>query len=516
MDTNKLKAIIIVVLALFASLYLGITAATAQFETVMWVIGVLTLIVCLLLGRRVWLLIPFMGAVNLGIRLPGQPNTLLIAQGLVIGFSVLLLLMRRLPFRLKFTELEFWILLLTLFVIQVYARNPVGIFIFGGDTVGGKPYALYGISLITALLLAGLLVAPRELKLALRLSILGGLLNFGISIIGRFVPTVGYYLGKSYVDTSVVDYSDFGKAVDTGAATRESFLGTLANNLSLWICIFKSPLRACFHPLWAPLVLISFAAAAMSGFRNAIAAVGCTYFVGLCYRGGFVQVMIGSLVGLLALAMVGITNALVPLPPNVQRSLTFLPGTWDERYVLDAENSTEWRVELWKEALLTDRWISNKMFGDGLGFTMRELQYQMGRDKHKSGSTTLSGFDAHRDAVLANGNYHSGPVQTIRTIGYSGLLVLLLFQIRLAVHAHRQISRCRGTEWFPVALFIGIPLIWAPIYFVIVFGTFAMASAQLLLGAAMVRMLQNNLPLPAWEKPNRIPYIMSSARAVNN
>jgi hypothetical protein len=142
--------------------------------------------------------------------------------------------------------------------------------------------------------------------------------------------------------------------------------------------------------------LISFAAAAMSGFRNAIAAVGCTYFVGLCYRGGFVQVMIGSLVGLLALAMVGITNALVPLPPNVQRSLTFLPGTWDERYVLDAENSTEWRVELWKEALLTDRWISNKMFGDGLGFTMRELQYQMGRDKHKSGSTTLSGFDAQR------------------------------------------------------------------------------------------------------------------------
>ena len=126
MDSTKLKAIIVAALATFAALYLGITAATAQFETVAWVLGGTTLVVCLLLGRRIWLLIPFLGAVNLSLLIPGRPDTLLLAQALVLGFSILLLLMRRLPYRLAWTELEVWCLILALFVVQVYARNPVG------------------------------------------------------------------------------------------------------------------------------------------------------------------------------------------------------------------------------------------------------------------------------------------------------------------------------------------------------------------------------------------------------
>ena len=494
MDSSKIKALVILVFAMLAAIYLGITAATAQFETVAWIVGGLTLTSCLFLGRKIWLLIPFMAAVGLSFRIPGQPSTLLLAQGLVIGFSVLLLLMRRLPYRFNFTELEIWAMILTAFVVQVYMRNPVGLNVFGGGSVGGKPYALFVITLVTAVLLAGLRVPPGELKTALKLSILGGLINFGAGLIGRLVPTVGFYLGASYVDTSVADYSDHGEQVDTGNATREGFLGTLAKNISLWISAFKSTMMACFHPLFAPLILISFAAAGMSGYRNIIAAVGLTYFVGVCYRGGIAQVLISSLVGVFALGALAFTNALLPLPPNIQRSLTFLPGTWEERYKIDGEQSTDWRVEVWEEVLLSDRWIQNKILGDGLGFSAAELAAQMNqREGLRAG---LSGFDAHRESILASGDYHSGPVQTIRTIGYAGLVILLLFQFRLAMHAHRQIMRCRDTEWFPVSLLIGIPLIWNPIFFVLIFGTFTSAASNLLIGAAMVRILQNNLPLP--------------------
>jgi hypothetical protein len=214
---------------------------------------------------------------------------------------------------------------------------------------------------------------------------------------------------------------------------------------------------------------------------------------------------------MLALTGLAALNLIAPLPPNIQRSLSFLPGTWEKRYLDDAENSTEWRMEIWKEALLSDRWISNKILGDGLGFSAKELQYQMNSETPGS-SIGVSGLSAHHEAILANGDYHSGPVQTVRTIGYAGLLVLLLFQIRLAVHAHRQIQRCRGTEWFPLALFIGIPLIVAPIFFVFIFGTFASASAGLLLGTAMVRMLENNLPLPAYVVRRRTPYLLEQRR----
>jgi hypothetical protein len=249
----------------------------------------------------------------------------------------------------------------------------------------------------------------------------------------------------------------------------------------------------------------------MSGYRNTVAAVGLTYVLGLCYRGGLSHLIPSVMAGGLALACVAILNLVVPLPPNIQRSLSFLPGTWEKRYLEDAGDSTEWRLEIWKEALTSDRWITNKLLGDGLGFTMQELQYQMNRDTRAIGPS-VSGLTAHQEAILANGDYHSGPVQTIRTIGYVGLAVILLFQIRLAVHAHRQIKRCRGTEWFPLALFIGIPLIWAPIFFVFIFGTFASAAASLLLGTAMIRMLQNNLPLPAYVIQRREPYLLDPRR----
>ena len=185
--------------------------------------------------------------------------------------------------------------------------------IFGGSSVGGKPYVIFAITLLTAVLLAGLRVPPSELKTAIRLSILGGL-NFTVSLVGRFVPTVAYWTGAGYAPTSTDDYANIGKQVDQDAATRESFLLIFGRNLSLWISAFKSPLKACFHPLWGPLVLLAVAAATLSGFRSGIAMVALTFFVGFCYRGGFVQIMISATAGIMALALLAIVNATAPLP----------------------------------------------------------------------------------------------------------------------------------------------------------------------------------------------------------
>jgi hypothetical protein len=507
MESSKIKAVLIVAVAIFTAIYLGVSAATAQLETVMWVLGGVGFTVCVLLGRKIWLLIPFLGALGLSLRLPGQPSSLLLAQVLVLGFSTLLLLMRKLPFQLRFTELEFWCAVLTAFVAQAYLRNPVSISLFGGSTVGGKGYLIFAITLVTAALLAGMKVPARDLRAALRLSILGGLLNFAIGVVGRFVPSVGYWTGAQYASAEV-DYTNFEQQVDSGQATREGTLVTLAQNLSLWISAFKSPLKACFHPLWAPLVLLSLAAATLSGFRNTVAAVGMTYLIGLCYRGGGLQVVASAFLGIVGLVMLALVNLATPLPPNTQRALSFLPGTWEERYVSDAEGSSEWRFEIWREVLFTDRWITNKWFGDGLGFSARELQYQM---SNNSGAGSVSGFDAHREGILASGDYHSGPVSTVRVVGYVGLIFFLIAQVRLAVHAHRQISRCRGTEWHPLAMVLGIPLIYGPVFYVFIFGDFKTGAGAFLLATGMMRLLTNNLPLPAYVEDRRFQCLPRSA-----
>ena len=504
MDPSKIKVIVVAILATFVALYLGISAATAQIETIMWILGSAVLITCISLGRRIWLIMPFLGALAIQLRIPGQPNSLLLGQILVLAFSSILFLMRKLPYRLAWTELEFWILILTLFVAQVYLRNPVSISLFGGAMVGGRGYVLFIITLVFTLLFAGLRVPAGDLKWILRLSIIGGLCNMVISILSQWIPAVGYVTGASFERADERGFDD--QVVDERAATRVDYMSGIANNMSLWITSFISPLRAMVRPLWAILLLLSLMAAAISGYRNVIVSVGLTYLIGIIYRNGFAGVVLAAFGAIGGVALIAVVNSIHPLPPNIQRSLTFLPGTWEERYKDDTLGSNEWRYEIWREVLLTDRWIQNKWFGDGLGFTAAELAAQ-GNDR-QGARAGISGFNAHRESVLKTGDYHSGPVSTIRVIGYVGLLAFLLAQIRLAVHAHRQIIRCWGTEWLPLAFFLGIPLISGPFFFVFVFGDFKINMPGYLLAVGIIRLLESNLPLPAYVKRRREPVFL--------
>jgi hypothetical protein len=504
MDSSKIKAIIIAILALFAALYLGIASATAQIETLMWVVGGSSFSICCVLGKRIWMILPFMGALNLTLMIPGQPSTLLLAHVVFIGFSSMLFLMRKLPSKPAFSELGLWVLLLTICVLQIYLRNPVGLNIIGGGSVGAKPYGLFGIALASSIILGSLRIPPLDLRWIIRLSILGGLIGFAMQVVGFFMPSIGVWYGAvapGGVNESAIPTGEYG----VNRATRIGFLGNAGRNLSLWIGTFISPMRACYHPLWAPIVLLSIAFAALSGFRNEIGAVGLTYVIALAYRGGSSSLLLSGFAMLIGLGLLALLNLAAPLPANIQRSLSFLPGTWDKEQAEDTENSTTWRVEMWQEALFTDSWIHNKLMGDGLGMSREEFNYiQSFQDVNLGGGVGSGKLTRQQEFMMASGNYHSGLVITIRAIGYTGLLIFVLAQIRLAVHAHRQIQRARNTEWFPLTLFIGIPLIWAPIFFIFVIGDFGPATTSFLLGAAFVRLLENNLPLPAWQSRRRL------------
>lgn len=491
MDSKKITLFIVFLFSTLAALYLGVAAATAQLEAISWLVIGVILSVCVSLGQRIWLLLPFMAGLNLSLRLPGQPDTLLIGQLLMIFFSTLMLLIRKLPFKLIWGELKLWILLLTLFVAQVYIRNPVSVGLLGGDTVGGKAYPLYAITLFCCLILMGIKVSQNELKLVTKLAIIGGVLSAFVSIIGQLIPSIGYITGSTYENGDEKNYENFGKKVDEGMSTRIGYLNQLGNNLSLWVSSFISPLRAIIKPLYFILIFTSIVAAMLSGFRNAVIMVGFIYITGIAYRSGKNGVFLSTVIGSFALILLALVNLISPLHPNIQRSLTFLPGTWEQRYKDDANDSSEWRFEMWKEALTSEKWIKNKWLGDGLGFSAEDLEKSF---TLKAASAT-TGLDFSREQMLINGAYHSGPISVIRTIGYIGLLVFLMTQIRLAVHAHRLIKKYKNTEWFPLCLFIGIPAIIAPIFFTLVFGDFKADVVNLLMSCGMVQLLKNNLPV---------------------
>lgn len=495
-NARSIQGIIVLICALVAAIWLGLSIVTNQTETIIQIIGIILVIICFAMGKRIWLLIPFTSALAISLRIPGQPDTMLLGQLLFIGFSIPMFLMRKLPYKFEFTEIECLILLLTLFVAQVYLRNPVGVSLIGTDSVGGKAYIIYSITLIASLILCGLRVNVLDLKWLLRLSIVGGVLNLFISVVGALIPTVGYYTGASFNRSDEVNYENHGKAIDAGAATRAQYLGRFGSNLAVWISSFKSPLLAAMNPLWLMLIILAFVVTMLSGFRSGLMATGGMFIIGIAYRSGKAGLLVSIIGGAGFVSLLAVVNLMIPLPPNIQRTLSFLPGTWDQRQVQDGQDSTEWRVEIWKEVLFSDRWIENKWLGDGLGFSAAELAGQL--NERKGARAGLSGFDSQREGILSSGDYHSGPVQTVRVIGYAGLAMLVWFQLRIAVLSHRQIQRCRGTPWFPLALLIGIPSIWFPFQFILIFGTFKDGAAALLLTSSIIRILQNNLPLPAW------------------
>lgn len=500
-NARSIQGIIVLICALVAAIWLGLSIATNQTETILQIIGIILVIICFALGKRIWLLIPFTSALAISLRIPGQPDALLLGQILFIGFSIPMFLMRKLPYKLEFTEIECLIILLSCSVLQVYLRNPVGFSFIGTDSVGGKAYVIYAIALVTSVILCGLRVTVSDLKWLLRLSILGGVFNLLVSIAGSLVPAIGYYIGANFDradETSSVDQSAVN---NTNSATRVSYLGKFGSKLAVWISAFKSPLLAIISPLWLMLLIAAFSASMLSGYRGALIATSGLFIIGIAYRSGKGGLLVSLLGGACFVSLLAVVNLMIPLPPNIQRSLSFLPGTWDKALVEDGDTSTEWRVEIWKEALFTDRWIQNKWLGDGLGFSAAELAGQL--NEREGARTGLSGFDSHREAILISGDYHSGPVQTIRVVGYVGLALFLWFQIRVAILTHRQIQRCRNTPWFPLALLIGIPNIWLPIQFNFVFGTFKEGTVALLIAASTIRILQNNLPLSTYTLHNR-------------
>ena len=482
---NSGKIVAMLLLAVVGALYVGVGAASDQQQLIGIMALVVVTVVCLVMGNRIWLLIPILAAVQLRLRIPGTPQTLEVAQILVTSFGLIMLFTKRIQAKFQVTKLELCLFVFLACVLQVYARNPVGLALFGGGSVGGRPYLLFLIALLSALFLSSIRVPYKDIKKIFPFTALGMLINMGANILGFFVPSVGPWIGAG------AGASDAG--IDTGKAGRNVFIIRFGSNIALFVSSLVNPLRATFHVLWLPLVLMAFMFAGLSGYRNVIVATGLTFLVGIIYRGGLGS-FLASIGGLAAvLTIVAVVNQVSPLPPKIQRSLCFFPGTWEQRYIDEADDSTRWRVEIWEEVLLTDNWIQNKVMGDGLGFTREELMFQ--QELKLSGSTQeMFGFDAHRASILVNGDYHSGPVSAIRTIGYVGLFVMGICQLMIAYRAHKLIMRARGRAFLPIILIVCIPLIWNPLFFWFVFGGFAKDGVIILMGYGMVRLLENNLP----------------------
>ena len=141
---------------------------------------------------------------------------------------------------------------------------------------------------------------------------------------------------------------------------------------------------------------------------------------------------------------------------------------------------------MWVQMLTTDRYITNKILGDGFGFDKREMATM---DYFARTGDNLAG----QESFMITGSVHSGPVSSIRYGGYIGLALLLTFLVAQAREAWSLIRRAFSTPFRILALFVCVPIVIEPVFFTLIFGAYENAIPESLYNLGMLRMLGNSL-----------------------
>ena len=493
MNKNKIFLGVVMAAALLFAIVVGRNVAENNFSRLGMYLAIAVLgIGALGLRQNAWLLIPicsgFSGTFGGG-RLPVSIAEMSVA--FCFGLFILFKALKVIP---KFPRLNWCdklLILNLLYLATVFARNPVGVDFIRSNLIGGRPYFAILLACCGFWVLQHVTIKPKLAKLLPALMCFGPVVNALSGLVGYFAPSLGYRLATLYSGFMPGGEANPLDMPNDNRVERHQYLAGFGVEVGRAVISYANIFKLIFFQniffslcFFASLVAILF-----SGFRSNL--IGWLFAIGLAsyIRGGVRQIVPLIAAGLAGVVMIVVLQtAGLSVPLAAQRALSFIPISWDSRASVDAKGSVEWRVEMWHLALTTDRYIKNKVFGDGFGFDPAELRAQ----------TALAAFRMDtsarlQDYYMITGDYHSGPVSAVRYVGYLGLLLFTLLLIANARYAWKIIESAKKTAFFPLAMFTSITAIAHPIFFWLVFGGYGSDFVQVILTLGMLNLIDRSI-----------------------
>ena len=324
-----------------------------------------------------------------------------------------------------------WPLIFTMVVVVFTAELTGGIDFHswsGGDSGvigGGRKYLLIFTGIAAYFALSSRPIPPRQRLLYIAFFYLPGLL-VGVSDVFAYLP------GPLHVINLLIPadiYSSGSSELGQIGTSYKRFAGLsgLATSI-LTFMLVRYGLRGMIASgrLWrlglvAMLCLISLAGGFRSGAINLIMTLGLLFLFEGLHRTRLMPVVFMGLVSMCVL--------LVPfagkLPYAMQRSLAFLPlSNLDAEAVLDAQGSTEWRLNMW--SFVWPQVPQYLLLGKGFGLTKDDYMV-MG-----AGNVLAAGaehFDASSGGLAVSADYHNGPLSTLIPFGIWGAIAFLWFSL---------------------------------------------------------------------------------------
>jgi hypothetical protein len=493
MNKNKIFLGVVVAVALLFAVVVGRHVAESNFSRLGMYLGVAVLAVGALgLKQNAWLLIPIcsgLGGTIGGGRLPASIAEMSVA--FCFGLFVLFKALKVIP---KFPRLNWCDKLLIcnlLYLATVFARNPVGVDFIRSNLIGGRPYFAILLACCGFWVLQHVTIKPKLAKLLPALMCLGSVVNAFSGLVGYFAPGLGFRLATLYSGFMPGGEANPMEPVDTGRVERQQYLAGFGVEVGRAAVSYANIFKLIFFQniFLSSFFFASLVAILLSGFRSNL--IGWLFAIALAsfIRGGVRQVVPLFAAGFAGMVMIVVLQtAGLSVPLAAQRALSFIPISWDSRASVDAKGSVEWRVDMWRLALTSDRYIKNKVLGDGFGFDPSELRAQATLTSFRM--DTSAGL---QDYYMITGDYHSGPVSAVRFVGYIGLVLFTALLIANAKYAWKIINSSKKTVFFPLALFSGVVAIYHPICFWLIFGGYGGDFIQAIFTLGMLNLIQRSI-----------------------
>ena len=468
--------VVVTFLGLLAAFGMGRLAGNGDVHSIAAVLTItVAVVICLTLKSKIWLLIPatyFLTGAPGGLSIPFGLNelTTMGVFGMFIVFAALKVPLRK----VVYGRLDHLVFLNIAYLGTVYIRNPAGTRAFGSDLVGGRPYFSVVVGLMAYWVFKHIILDKKALSLFPRALVGGMFVNSVIGVVTRYIPGTATVIAPFYSGVNTQSYisENFESGDLGGEEYRLVELGGLGDVIHTYLVSFFRPLTLITPARIFHFVLFvgSWAGILSSGFRSSIIQQFCYFLMASYFYSGMRDVVRAVFLSFAAIvAIVAGQGVLFDLPAGAQRSLSFLPARWTSTEAVEsAKASSEWRFILWRRVWESDKYIKNKVFGDGFGFQATDLQIQIGA--MTGGPGYMGGEMA--ESQMVTGAFHSGPLSTIRVVGIVGLIFYTMLMIMSARHSWRLIQRARGTPFFGFAVYIGMTLIYKPFEFYVVFGSF--------------------------------------------
>ena len=297
-------------------------------------------------------------------------------------------------------------------VILLTARltGGLGMRIFGGDTHGGRQYITELAAILGYFAIINRRIPPKQAGLYVALFFLGAG-TLAIAELPGVISPAFNFLFVIFPVSSLSAFTDQTSVIaQTALISRAGGFGVLGQAI-IWVMLARYGLRGVLDASkpWRLGILCLFLLVLMStGFRGGIITT-LMVFASLFYleRLHHTRLLLPVILGVLAVAALAILFA-TRLPLSYQRSLTFLPGIHlDPLARMDAEASSEWRLQMWHEIM--PQVPQYLLIGKGYAFSATEQAMMRG---------TLEGTELV-------GNYHNGPLSVILPFGIFGALAFV-------------------------------------------------------------------------------------------